>query len=98
MCKQRKEIFNQIKEFAQISLQMWTCYRQIYKKKDNIEGKDINLATLLIPLYDCPTKHLVVANGIEVNVTGKPDKNLYHSWKIIRSFPRTYVRTYYSFF
>ena len=24
--------------------------------------------------------------------------NFYHSWKIIRSFPRTYVRTYYCFF
>ena len=23
--------------------------------------------------------------------------NFYHSWKITRSFPRTYVRTYYSF-
>ena len=67
------------------------------QKKDIIEGKDINLATLLNPLYDCPTKYLVVANGIEVSVTGKHDKNLYHSWKITRSFPRTHVRTYYSF-
>jgi hypothetical protein len=67
------------------------------QKKDTIEGKDINLATPLNPLYDCPTKHLVVANGIEVSVTGKHDRNLYHAWKITRSFPRTHVRTYYSF-
>ena len=45
-------------------------------QKDILEGKDINLATLLIPFYDCPTKHSVVANGIEVNVTGKPDIRL----------------------
>ena len=32
MCKQRKEITNQIKEFVQIPLYMWTLYRQIYKK------------------------------------------------------------------
>ena len=44
--------------------------------KDILEGKDINLATLLIPFYDCPTKYSVVANGIEVNVTGKPDIRL----------------------
>ena len=45
-------------------------------QKDILEGKDINLATLLIPFYDCPTKYSVVANGIEVNVTGKPDIRL----------------------
>ena len=45
-------------------------------QKDILDGKDINLATLLIPFYDCPTKHSVVANGIEVNVTGKPDIRL----------------------
>jgi hypothetical protein len=33
MCKQRKEITNQIKEFVQIPLYMWTLYRQIYKKR-----------------------------------------------------------------
>ena len=54
---------------------MWTSYRQIYKK-DILEGKDINLATLLIPFYDCPTKYSVDANGIEDNVTGKPDIRL----------------------
>ena len=32
MCKQRKEITNQIKEFVRIPLYMWTLYRQIYKK------------------------------------------------------------------
>ena len=45
-------------------------------QKDILEGKDINLATLLIPFYDCPTKYSVVPNGIEVNVTGKSDIRL----------------------
>ena len=41
-----------------------------------LEGKDIHLATLLISFFDCPTKHSVVANGIEVNITRKPDIRL----------------------
>ena len=45
-------------------------------QKDILEGKDINLATLLIPFYNCPTEHSVVPNGIEVNVTGKSDIRL----------------------
>jgi hypothetical protein len=45
-------------------------------QKDILEGKDINLATLLIPFNHCPTKYSSVANGIEVNVTGKPDIRL----------------------
>jgi hypothetical protein len=45
-------------------------------QKDILEGKDIHLATLLIPFFDCPTKYSVVANGIEVNITRKPDIRL----------------------
>jgi hypothetical protein len=37
-----------------------------------IEGKDVNLASLLIPNYECPQTHTITTNSLEVNVPGKP--------------------------
>ena len=45
-------------------------------QKQIIEGKDINLASLLIPKYECPQTNNILANGIELNVSGKPDPRL----------------------
>lgn len=45
-------------------------------QKQIIEGKDINLASLLIPKYECPQTNNISANGIELNVTGRPDPRL----------------------
>jgi hypothetical protein len=33
-----------------------------------IEGKDVNLASLLIPNYECPQTHTITTNSLEVNV------------------------------
>lgn len=41
-----------------------------------IDGKDVNLAALLIPSYECPQSHTVIADTIEVNLPGKPDIRL----------------------
>ena len=41
-----------------------------------IEGKDVNLASLLIPNYECPQTHTITTNSLEVNVPGKPDVRL----------------------
>lgn len=40
------------------------------------EGKDINLASLLIPNYDCPQNHTVVTDNIEFNLMSKPDPRM----------------------
>ncbi|CAC5419421.1 unnamed protein product [Mytilus coruscus] len=45
-------------------------------QKQIIEGKDINLASLLIPKYECPQTNNILANGIELYVSGKPDPRL----------------------
>jgi hypothetical protein len=36
-----------------------------------IEGKDVNLASLLIPNYECPQTHTITTNSLEVNVPGR---------------------------
>ncbi|CAG2220834.1 unnamed protein product [Mytilus edulis] len=41
-----------------------------------IDGKDVNLASLLIPNYETPQVHSVAANGLELNISGKPDPRL----------------------
>jgi len=41
-----------------------------------LEGKDVNLASLLIPNYECPQTHTITTNSLEVNVPGKPDVRL----------------------
>ena len=41
-----------------------------------IEGKDVNLASLLIPNYECPKSLTAIADNIEVNIPGKPDIRL----------------------
>ncbi|XP_071142855.1 uncharacterized protein [Mytilus edulis] len=41
-----------------------------------IDGKDVNIAALLIPNYECPQSHTVIADSIEVNLPGKPDIRL----------------------
>ena len=45
-------------------------------QKQIIEGKDVNLASLLIPNYECPQTNTILANGIEFNVSGRPDPRL----------------------
>ena len=45
-------------------------------QKQIIEGKDINLASLLIPNYECPQNNTILANGLELNVSGRPDPRL----------------------
>ncbi|CAC5417914.1 unnamed protein product [Mytilus coruscus] len=57
----RFDDFNNI-EFVSSSLQ-----RQI------IDGKDVNIAALLIPNYECPQSHTEIADSIDVNLPGKPD-------------------------
>ncbi|CAC5419914.1 unnamed protein product [Mytilus coruscus] len=39
-----------------------------------IDGKDVNIAALLIPNYECPQSHTVIADSIEIK--GKPDIKL----------------------
>ncbi|CAG2246884.1 unnamed protein product [Mytilus edulis] len=34
-----------------------------------IDGKDVNIAALLIPNYECPQSHTVIADSIEVNLS-----------------------------
>jgi len=41
-----------------------------------LEGIDVNLASLLIPNYECPQTHTITTNSLEVNVPGKPDVRL----------------------
>ncbi|VDI71790.1 Hypothetical predicted protein [Mytilus galloprovincialis] len=45
-------------------------------QKQIIDGKDVNLASLLIPNYETPQIHSVAANGLELNISGKPDPRL----------------------
>lgn len=45
-------------------------------QKQIIQGKDVNLASLLIPKFESPQSHSVTSDGIEFNVTGKPDPRL----------------------
>ena len=45
-------------------------------QKQIIDGKDVNLASLLIPNYETPQVHSVAANGLELNISGKPDPRL----------------------
>lgn len=56
--------------FTNIDIVSPSLQRQI------IEGKDVNLASLLIPNYECPKSHTVIADNIEVNLPGKPDIRL----------------------
>ena len=56
--------------FTNIDIVSPSLQRQI------IEGKDVNLASLLIPNYECPKSHTAIADNIEVNLPGKPDIRL----------------------
>ncbi|CAC5376069.1 pdxK [Mytilus coruscus] len=42
-------------------------------QKQIIHGKDINLASLLIPCFESPQSHTILADGMEINVGNKPD-------------------------
>lgn len=46
------------------------------------EGKDVNLAALLIPNYECPQKHTLSTESLEVQLSGKPDPRLNRSLSI----------------
>ncbi|CAG2198720.1 unnamed protein product [Mytilus edulis] len=45
-------------------------------QKQIIQGKDINLASLLIPSFESPQSHTILADGMEINVGNKPDPRL----------------------
>ena len=45
-------------------------------QRNIIAGKDINLATLLMPNYEAPQTHSVTADEIKVNLSNKPDPRL----------------------
>ncbi|CAG2193680.1 unnamed protein product [Mytilus edulis] len=45
-------------------------------QKQIIQGKDINLASLLIPSFESPQSHTILADGMEINVGNKPDPHL----------------------
>ncbi|CAG2237689.1 unnamed protein product [Mytilus edulis] len=57
-------------DFTGIDIVSSSLQRQI------IDGKDVNIAALLIPNYECPQSHTVIADSIEVNLPGKPDIRL----------------------
>ena len=48
-------------------------------QKQIIEGKDINLASLLIHNYECPQKRSTSTESLEVQLSGKPDPRLNRS-------------------
>ena len=56
--------------FTNIDIVSPSLQRQI------IEGKDVNLTSLLIPNYECPKSYTAIADNIEVNIPGKPDIRL----------------------
>ncbi|CAG2204546.1 unnamed protein product [Mytilus edulis] len=62
-------------ECVRMNILMWTLYLLLFKKQI-IDGKDVNLASLLIPNYETPQIHSVAANGLELNISGKPDPRL----------------------
>ena len=56
-----------------------------------IEGKDVNLASLLIPNYEYPQTYTITTNSLEVNVPGKPDVRLIRALtiqKLIKAFEK----------
>ena len=67
-------------------------------QRNIIAGKDINLATLLMPNYEAPQTHSVTADEIKVNLSNKPDPRLNKSLTIqefIQAFGK-YKRIMYS--
>jgi hypothetical protein len=51
-------------------------------QKQIIEGKDINLASLLMHNYECPQKRSISTESLEVQLSGKPDTRLNRSLSI----------------
>ena len=51
-------------------------------QKQIIEGKDINLASLLINNYECHQKRSISTESLEVQLSGKPDPRLNRSLSI----------------
>ena len=51
-------------------------------QKQIIEGKDINLASLLINYYECHQKRSISTESLEVQLSGKPDPRLNRSLSI----------------
>ncbi|CAC5420918.1 unnamed protein product [Mytilus coruscus] len=45
-------------------------------QKQIIQGKDINLASLLIPSFESPQSQTILAHSMEINVGNKPDPRL----------------------
>ena len=45
-------------------------------QRNIIEGKDVNLGTLLIPNFEAPLTHSIIADGLHVNMANKPDPRL----------------------
>ncbi|CAC5423664.1 unnamed protein product [Mytilus coruscus] len=45
-------------------------------QKQIIQGKDINLDSLLISSFESPQSHTILADGMEINVGNKPDPRL----------------------
>jgi hypothetical protein len=61
-------------------------------QKQIIEGKDINLASLLMHNYECPQKRSISTESLEVQLSGKPDPRLNRSLSIsefLKAFENT---------
>ena len=45
-------------------------------QKQIIQGRDVNIASLLIPNFESPQSRTVTSEGVEINLTSKPDPRL----------------------
>jgi hypothetical protein len=45
-------------------------------QKQIIQGRDVSIASLLIPNFESPQSRTVTSEGVEINLTSKPDPRL----------------------